>query len=98
MFKVKITPKTVKSEYNWGIAVDIPKRIGIAGDLITGDLIELDTGKQYVITDLIHTGHMAEDVHGYQIHPHDYIGAVHSLPPGSTYKKIVASNSVSYIK
>lgn len=91
MFRIKITPKTIKSENNWGIAIDLPKRIGVAGDLVKGDLIELETGGQYVITDLVHTGHEAEDVEGYKVFPNDYIGSVHKLPAGCPYKKIVAS-------
>jgi hypothetical protein len=91
--RFKITPRTIKSEYNWGLAIDISnrQRIGIAGHLRNGDLIQFENGKQYVVTELIRTSFEDEEVHGYQVHPHDYVGAITVLPPGECYTIVGAS-------
>lgn len=86
MFKIKITKKE-------GWAFDIPNkpRIGVAGDLVLGDIIDLDDGKQYFITRVIRTGDKTESVIGYNINNAGYIANITTLPPGATYVKLGAS-------
>jgi hypothetical protein len=94
MFRIKITPKRIKSEDNWGIAIDLPphpQRIGIPGNLVDGDLIELETGGQYVVTGIRPVNPLAEEVSAYSLQPGHYIGRLETLVPGTRYMKVTSS-------
>ena len=83
----KITPKTIKSENNWGISIDLPpnrQRIGIAGVLREGDMIMLKDKSQFVVTQLVCTGYEVEDVFARRV-SNKYHGHIEKLPPGESY-------------
>lgn len=96
MFKIKITPKTVKSEYNWGMAIDLPpnrQRIGIAGILREGDMIMFNNKVQFIVTQLVHTGYESENVFARRVSD-KYHGHIEKLPPGESYVLIGTNTEV----
>lgn len=92
MFKLKKTKKQQFSQNNWGIAIDLPPRIGMPSSLVEGDVITLYTGKQYLIVRLERYGEV-EDVFGISLE-HNSFHREEKLSPGQTYSKLMASTNI----
>lgn len=93
MFKVKITKKKQLSKDNWGIAIDLPPRIGMKSNLKEGDIVVLDTNKQYLIVRIERWGE-AEDVFGIAMSQNSY-HREEKLSPGQTYSILTASSNIN---
>lgn len=89
MFKLKITKKEKLSKDNWGISIDLPPRIGMPSSLKEGDIIILDTNKQYVVVRIERYGN-SEDVFGIFLDNSSY-HREEKLSPGQTYSKLVTN-------
>ena len=89
MFKLKITKKEKLSKDNWGISIDLPPRIGMPSSLIEGDIIVLDTNKQYMVVRIERYGN-SEDVFGIFLDNSSY-HREEKLSPRQTYSKLVAN-------